>query len=179
MGTSTTLMTVQEFLALPQVEGERRELIGGEVVSMPLTGYPHEVTKKNLFKMLALWLDRNPVGEAFCETPYQVDQENSLIPDVSVISPSRIVPGTRGLFQGAPELAIEVVSSEDAERLEEKIELYLANGSRSVWAVFPKTRVVRIYDAQGGSRKFEKNETLEDPALPAFRIQVSAIFEGV
>ena len=45
MGTSTTLMTVQEFLALPQVEGERR--IGGEVVSMPLTRYPHEVTKAN------------------------------------------------------------------------------------------------------------------------------------
>jgi Uma2 family endonuclease len=115
----------------------------------------------------------------FSETGFQVDQENSLIPDLSVVSPSRIVPGTRGMCQGAPELAIEVILSEEAERLEEKIELYLANGSKSVWAVFPKTRVVRIFDAAGGSRKFEKNETLEDPALTGFRVQVSAIFEDV
>jgi hypothetical protein len=33
MGT-TTMVTVQEFLALPEVDGQRIELIGGEVVSM-------------------------------------------------------------------------------------------------------------------------------------------------
>jgi Uma2 family endonuclease len=179
MGTSTTLMTVQEFLALPESEGQRIELIGGEVVSMPRAGYPHEITKANVIKILVVWLAQNPVGTVLSETAFRIDEGDCFIPDVSVISPSRIVPGTRGIFQGSPELAIEVVSSEDAERLEEKIELYLANGSKSVWAVFPKTRVVRIYDAEGGSRKFEKNEALEDPTLPGFRVHVSAIFEGV
>jgi Uma2 family endonuclease len=110
---------------------------------------------------------------------FQVDQENSLIPDVSVVSPSRIVPETRGMFQSAPELAIQVISSEEVERLEEKIERYLANGSKSVRAVFPKMRVVRIFDAAGGSKKFERNETLGDPALTGFRVQISAIFESV
>jgi Uma2 family endonuclease len=56
-----TLMTVQEFLALPQVEGERRELIGGEVVSMPLNAYPHEVTKANLIQILTVWLAQSGV----------------------------------------------------------------------------------------------------------------------
>ena len=43
MGTTTALVTVQEFLALPEMEGQRMELIGGEVVTMPPAGDPHEI----------------------------------------------------------------------------------------------------------------------------------------
>ena len=58
---------------------------------------------------------------------YQLDERNCLIagPQLSIAS-DRIVPGSTGCFQGAPELAIEVVSSESAARLEDKIELYLS-----------------------------------------------------
>src|SRR5271154_739892 len=179
MGTTTTLVTVQEFLELPEAEGQRMELIGGEVASMGLAGYPHEITKGNLIEILAVWFAQNRTGKLLSETPFQIDEQNCLIPDVSVIARSRIVPGNSGVLQGAPELAIEVVSSETAARLEEKIELYLARGSKSVWVVFPETRVVRVFDAQGGSRKFERDQTLEDPALPGFSALVSAVFEGV
>jgi Uma2 family endonuclease len=73
-----------------------------------------------------------------------------------------------------------VVSSETAVRLEKKIDLYLAHGSKSVWVVFPEQRIVRIFDASGQSRKFEQNQTLEDPSvLPGFRVPVAAIFEGL
>ena len=58
MGTTTTLVTVQEFLALPEIEGDRLELIEGEVISMPMSGYPHEVTKTNLNRLLIAWLFR-------------------------------------------------------------------------------------------------------------------------
>ena len=60
---------------------------------------------------------------------YQLDERNCLIPDISLLSSGRIVPGRQEVFQGAPELAIEVVSSETAARLENKIELYLAHGA--------------------------------------------------
>lgn len=124
MGASTTMMTVREFLQLPEPEGERMELIGGEVVTLSHGGYPHE--------------------------------------------------------KGAPLIAIEVVSSETAATLERKIDLYLARGSKSVWAVFPQDRVVRIFEASGLSRKFEEHQTLEDPIpLPGFSTPVSAIFEGI
>jgi hypothetical protein len=46
------------------------ELIGGEVASMGLAGYPHEVTKRNLFIILAFWLHQRPIGAAFCETGF-------------------------------------------------------------------------------------------------------------
>jgi Uma2 family endonuclease len=89
------------------------------------------------------------------------------------------VSATSELIQGSPDLAVEGVSSESAARLEQKIELYLAHGAKSVWAVFPETKVVRIFDARGESKKFEQGQTLEDPILPGFRAPVSAIFEGI
>ena len=96
-----------------------------------------------------------------------------------MIASSRLVPGTTGVFQSAPEVAIEVVSSEPAARLERKIELYLAHGSKSVWAIYPEERMVRIEDATGGLRKFLDGQPLVDPNLPGFSVPTSAIFEGV
>src|SRR5215469_13973890 len=141
MGTAT-IVTVQEFLALPEVDGQRIELIGGEVVCMGRASKGHEWVKANLNELL--------IGD------------------------------TSGWFQGAPEVAIEVVSSEKASLLEKKFELYLAHGSKSVWVVFPEQQVVRIFSASGESRLFDRTQTLEDPTvLPGFSASVSAIFEGI
>jgi len=180
MGATTTLVTVREFLQMPELEGERRELIGGEVVTMGFGKAPHEIVKKNLLRVLIVWLAQNRMAEVFAETMFQLGENSSLGPDVSVVFPGRIAPGAKEWWQGAPEIAIEVVSSETAARLEQKIDLYLAHGAKSVWSVFPEHRVVRIFDASGQSRKFDHDQTLEDPAaLPGFTTPVTAIFEGI
>ena len=144
---TTTLVTVQEFLQMPEPEGQKLELIGGEVISMGRGKIPHEVVKKNLNKILVVWLAQHPIAELFPETMYQLDEYNSLIPDLGVVFQGRLSPDSTGWIQAAPELAIEVVSSEPADRLEQKIELYFAHGSKSVWVVYPKWRVIRIFDA--------------------------------
>ncbi|HYL74314.1 MAG TPA: Uma2 family endonuclease [Bryobacteraceae bacterium] len=180
MGATTTLVTVQEFLQLPEPDGQSIELIGGELVTMGAGKIPHEVVKKNLIRILALWLAQNSIGELFAETMYHLDEHNALIPDMSVLFPGRIPPGSTEWIQGAPEIAIEVVSSETALRLETKIDLYLAHGGKSVWVVFPDRRLVRIFDATGQARKFEQHQTLEDSSvLPGFSIPVSSLFEGL
>jgi len=180
MGTTTTLVTVQEFLEMPETEGLIEELIGGEVISMPVSGQPHEVTKSNLARLLVSWLAQNPGLRVFIETAYQLNDQTCLIPDISLLATARIVPGSTGVFQKPPELAIEVVSSEKAAHLEAKIELYLAYGAKSVWVAYPQRRVVRIFDPAGGARRFEHDEPLVDPnVLPGFSVPTSAIFEGV
>jgi len=177
---TTTLVTVQEFLRLPEPDGQRIELIGGELVTMGRGGYPHEVAKANLIQILSLWLAHNPIGKVFSETMYQLDEHNALIPDVSVLFASRLQPGTTGRIQAAPEIAIEVVSSETAAHLDKKISLYLAHGGKSVWVVFPEPRHVRVFDTAGRSTTFEQHEMLEDPTvLPGFSAPVSSFFEGI
>src|ERR1700733_1889294 len=73
MGATTTLVTVPEFFAMPEPEGERLELIGGEIVSMSFGHIPHEVVKKNITKILVLWLAQNSEAELFAETMYRVN----------------------------------------------------------------------------------------------------------
>jgi Uma2 family endonuclease len=179
MGATTTLVTVQEFMRLPEPDGQRIELIGGDVVTMGRGGFSHEAVKKNIIRALVLWLAQNSTAEVWSETTFQIDELNSPIPDVSVLFPGRAPADSTGWIQGAPEIAIEVVSSESAATLEKKIELYLAHGGKSVWVVFPEQRVVRIFGARGLSRMFDQHQTLEDPTLPGFTIPVSALFDGI
>jgi Uma2 family endonuclease len=179
MGAATTLVTVREFLQLPEPEGQRMELIGGEVTYMSFGKIRHEIVKKNLLRILVVWLAQNPIGEVFAETMFQLDDYNSFIPDLSVVFAGRVDVNT-DWTQGAPEIAVEVVSSETAATLEKKIDLYLARGGKSVWVAFPERRLVRVFDPSGRSTRFEQNQTLEDPSvLPGFSIPVAAIFEGI
>src|ERR1700722_19178802 len=149
-------------------------------VNVLVDGYPREVTKSNVNRVLSSWFLQRTGFRVFCETPFQVDERNCLVPDVSVIESIRIVLESTGIFQGAPELAVEIVFSELATSLENKIELYLSSGGAPVWAVYPEQRSVRVYDAAGGSKRFRNDQPLVDPTiLPGFNIPTSAIFEGV
>ena len=180
MSVTATPLTVEAFLELPEPEGQKIELIEGEVVSMGRGGYKHERVKANIGRILNAWLTQHPIGVLFSETMFRLDQHNSPIPDVSFVLQHRVAPGLEGHIQGAPDLAIEVVSSEAASTLERKIDLYLAHGSRAVWVAFPKQRLVRAYDATGASRKLAAEDTLQAPeVLPGFSAPLSAIFEGI
>jgi len=181
MGTTSALMTVDEFLKLPDIEERRIELIHGEVVDMAGAGLVHEYVKGNLNETLAVWLSQHRIGRLFVETSYRVDQHDSLIPDLSVLSNERLpVQVTNDLPRGAPDLAIEVVSSETAARLQTKIRLYLEHGCKAVWAVYPEERMLEIHSANGQITKLKQGQVLEDhDALPGFSTPVSAIFEGL
>ena len=80
---------------MPEQQDERRELIGGEIVTMGFGKASHEIVKKNLNRILVLWLASHPIAELFPETLFQLDDNNSLIPDLSVVFPGRIAPGIR------------------------------------------------------------------------------------
>jgi len=62
----------------------------------------------------------------------QVGAMDTFIPDVTVVQREQQVPDGR-IFQGSPEIAIEVVSPSDTEKhLTRKIDAYLKCGSKSV-----------------------------------------------
>src|ERR1019366_907299 len=131
MATANALLTVAEFLKLPEHEGERAELLQGEGVTVAAAGSPHQRFKARGARLLNVWLGQNPLGEVFSETMYRLDEHSSLQPDVSVLLNERIRPGIEGLYPGAPDIAIEVMSSETAAYLQNKIDLYLEHGSRA------------------------------------------------
>jgi Uma2 family endonuclease len=180
MSTTTAPMTVDEFYKLLESAEQRLELIDGEVVEMPSGGPTHERVKANLNRVLARWLDQNGSGLVYNESTYRLDEDISLAPDVSVLNSERLKWNIDEQLRGAPDLAIEVVSSETAERLQTKIRLYFKHGSKGVWSVFPRSRIVQINHPNGRIDTLEQDQNLEDSdVLPGFSTPVSAIFEGL
>jgi Uma2 family endonuclease len=182
MATSTALLTVEEYLALPWPGDDiaaRRELIDGEIVPMPPPTDIHDDVKNMIFEVLSPWLKANAAGRAFVEKAYRMEQ-HVLMPDVSVISKARLTTPTGSLTSGAPDIAVEVISSDPADRLMHKVRTYLRNGASSVWLVYPADRSVPIYSAKDPVRELKGDEAIEEPdVLPGFSEPVSAFFAGL
>jgi Uma2 family endonuclease len=180
MGVTAAPITVAEFLEMSLPEGHKTELIDGEVVTMPMAWYKHEAVKSNFSQDLSVWRASHPIGRVFCEAGFQLDEHNGLIPDVSFVRNERLGPDIQGPMQGAPDVAIEVVSSETAAQLERKVSLYLQHGSKLVVVAYPDQRALRVHRPDGTSRRLVSGDVLEAPdVLPGFSSPIEAFFEGI
>ena len=79
MPATTTLLTVEEFLQLPEKPGVKRELREGVVIELPTANAGHEIVKTKLNRRLAAYLQSNPVGEVFSETAVTLSGTDFLI----------------------------------------------------------------------------------------------------
>ncbi len=181
---ATTLLTSDQFLALPEEFDQygnvvHRELINGEVVTMPHAAQRHDIIRGNILRALIVYLETNsgPALMALPDTEFVIAANDTFIPDCCLIAIGRLSPDEHKYIQGAPELAIEVVSpSESAAYLRIKTEAYLANGSHSVWIVFPEVRSVMVYN-RDSLRELKGDQTITDPLLPGFSCPVAAFFK--
>jgi len=175
----TTLLTFEEFEQLPDKPG-KRELLRGELIELPPAKRPHSRISKLFFLALhagveQLRRDRPdlPLGEAYFETGYHLSRYSWLQPDVSLTHPGQPFDD---YFQGAPLLAVEVVSeSNTAASIEKKIKEYFAHGAREVWVVYPETKSVWVY-REGSATRYET--TLTTDLLPTFSLDLRTLFES-
>jgi len=105
----------------------------------------------------------------------EVSTHDALVPDVSLIQRNRLTEDSR-IQQGAPDIAIEVVSPRDTAHLKRKVDAYLQGGSKAVWVVFPDSRSVMVHTADS-VRELKGNQQIENPLLPGFSTPVSEFFE--
>ena len=84
-----------------------------------------------------------------------------------------------GYFQGAPELAIEVISpSETGADIQRKVTLLLAAGSQAVWVIYPKTKTVQVNLPDGTSFTRGMKDSLSAPFLLAgWEFPVAKLFK--
>lgn len=93
------------------------------------------------------FLRQNPIGYALVEARYRLpgDDQNDRIPDFSFISQDKGLLVIEGLAPYMPDLAVEVQSPGQSDRLmADKAAYYLANGSRMVWLMYPDRRLVEV-----------------------------------
>ena len=140
MSTAARLITFDEFLQMPDTEGEKQELVEGEVVRTPPPLTEHS---KIAHRILRLLTEKIGWSTVFADgTGYRIG-ESCLIPDVSVQYENQAQD--EKTFLGAPMVAIEVLSPH--EETESKISIYLHGGAREVWIVNSKLKMLVVYTA--------------------------------
>jgi Uma2 family endonuclease len=174
------LYTVEEFMSLPD-DGNRYELIEGEIVAMPGPSHEHGIVVDNLFKHFHIYLAQNPTGRSMNNLAFKLSPKNAPLPDFAYLSNEKSQGKIyKGAFPGAPDLAVEVASETDyIFNTDDKIKRYLQAGTKICWLINPNSRLVFVYTPQ--ARKptvFDETEELDGgELLPGFRLQVSKLFE--
>jgi len=146
MGAVRTTLTMDEFLALPELPAGKRELLRGELIDLPPAKKRHTQIAHRLQKALeALQRATGVGGEVYIEMGYQLGPRHWLQPDVSITHTDQ---NGEDYFNGAPLLAIEIVSSSNTEEIEAKIEDYHTFGAQEVWVLYPESRHLWVYAAE-------------------------------
>ncbi len=181
--TTKTLMSIEEYDALPEKEGVKYELNEGELIAVaPSPRLAHNRVRDRLDRRLANFVEDHNLGEVTMETDFRLSQGAVRIPDVAFIRLTRIAgidPKQR--LEGAPDLAVEVVSpNDDPDDLVLKVQQYLRFGARAVWVLYPEARMAYVYKPGERPEVREANQNLEDSdLLPGFSIPLSELFGRV
>lgn len=182
VATEQKIWTDEEFMALPR-DGNRYELVNGELVDMGNSGMEHGYTACLLVAFLTTLVQCQKLG-AVCDssTAFTLKSGNRRSPDVSFVARERLKGlkrPPRGYFQGSPDLAVEILSpGNTVEEIHQKIVEYFENGTRLVWVIHPDERYVLVYHSPEPDRLLRPQDSLDgEDVVPGFAIAVAELFE--
>ena len=183
MSTQKTLLTADEFYLFCCENEGRYELVDGEVVPMAPVNEEHGGISLNIGVAFHGYSRQSGAGRAGVEIGYRLLSNPDTVrgPDVSFALPPRSAGEVQrtGFVPGAPDIAVEVVSpSNTAADMERKVREYLEAGSLRVWAVYPLSRSVVVYQPNGATLTYTGDDVITDEELlPGFSLPLAEIFE--
>lgn len=180
--TGRELLRAEEYYLLPDEPGWRDELVEGSVVREPMPSFGHGSASARIARFLLEWVESRELGEVVGECGFVVQRDPDTVrgPDAAFVSAERLAAwsGDGPFFEGAPDLAVEVLSPSNTRgEVERKVREYLAAGARLVWVVDPASRSVTAYRTGEASRRVGPDDSLDgSDILPGFTLPVSRIF---
>ncbi len=139
--------TIDDIYNLP--EGQRAELIDGQIYNMAPPKRIHQRIVSQLTKLIGQYIDNNHGSCEVYPAPFAVflnkDDKNYVEPDISVICDKDKLDDLG--CNGAPDWVIEIISP-STQHMDYGIKLfkYRAAGVREYWIVNPITQTVNVYD---------------------------------
>ena len=182
MVSKPRLVTAEELLKMPD-DGYRYELVRGELRKMAPAGARHGRSAGKVAGPLMNHVATNHLGEVYiAEAGFLLasDPDHVRVPDVAFVRRERFedVGDTDGFFPGPPDLAVEVISPNDRyTEVAEKVEDWLAAGTRMVVVVDSRRRVVAVHLPGSAPVTLTENDTLDGgDVVPGWSMPVADIF---
>jgi len=180
MATTPKLLTYEEWLKLPEVEGIE-EVVNGEIRKMPPNKWNHTRIVEQLARQLRARLDPDQIYVVTAIFGLVIRREplTTRVPDLAVFVAAQMVEQD-GYIHSAPELLVEVLSPANtpAERAD-KLRDYESLGVPEVWVLSPEAETVEILQIQDGrlaSTAVLKEGQIAPLHFPAAVVDIPAIW---
>ena len=178
------LLTIADWDAMPAEDGNRYEIIEGELFVSRSPGLTHQIVSDNLIVLIKNYLKTNPIGIAVTTPGVVLSDYSGVIPDLVFFRHEQradIVTDDR--LTAAPRLMVEILSPGSANIRRDRIakfSLYAKHGVPEYWIVDPKKYELDRFVLRGSS--FERSETLRiddhltSAELPGFSCKLREVF---
>ena len=166
--TAVTPITLEEFSQLANLEESPAwELLDQSIVQKPMPTIDHSRLQKRLVAAID---QANGPYEAFPELRCVLTQQ-SIVPDVVVISPTQI-PKQNAPVSGAPDWLIEILSPDQSTtKLIAKIQTCLQEGTQLGWLIDSQEKIVMVFQPHQPLQLMTAEESL--PVLPNLDLQLT------
>ncbi|WP_341473739.1 Uma2 family endonuclease [Desulfofundulus thermobenzoicus] len=175
-----TGLTYADYLKID--DGQRYELMEGELFLTPSPGFSHQYIAANIATLLRDYVEKNNLG-LILFAPFDVVLADNVVlqPDVLYLSRERFSLLTENCLQGAPDLVVEVLSPASGRRDRlQKSRLYRRYGVREYWVVDPAGETVEVFSASEKgwllAGVYGPEDSLASPLLPEFAAPGAEIF---
>ena len=170
-------LTIEGFLELPDTEDRRKmELDEGELYIMPRPRRVHQAWHLEIGWHILSYLRGfdDPPAELFADFVVALSLENltMLAPDLCVVLRERLELVGDRMVEGAPDIAVEILSSDRGRDLVRKRQLYAEAGVSEYWIFDPVNDTATLLDLRG-------DEYVERTVLGADGVVTTVLLPGL
>ncbi len=174
--------TVAEYERMGQFgilsEGERVELVYGEIIQMSPIGKRHAAVVGRLTQIIALLIQRTAI--LWVQNPIRLSNRSEPQPDLMVLKPR---PDFYETSRPTPEDVLLVIEASDTTLdydRKVKVPIYARAGIPETWVVnLPEERIETYADLAGGKYRtitsYARGEELQSHSLAAPRVSVAEV----
>ena len=176
-----TKLTYEDYRNTP--DDERYELIDGELIMSPSPREAHQYADVELGATLHTFVKLHNLGRVY-HAPFDVVLSDTDVvqPDLLFVSRERLHIITEDNIQGAPDLAVEILSpSTSARDRGYKRDLYAKHGVKEYWQVDTDAKQITVLSLNADGdydvvAVYGVGQTLASPLLPGFALNLDEIF---
>jgi len=181
MTTNTKIVTYDDYLTLPD-DGKKYEIIDGELIMTPSRVSVHQLTSRNIVRILDSFVSKNKRGEVlYAPLDVVLSMTDVVQPDIVFISSERRDIITKKNIIAAPDLVIEILSesTDTIDRVKKK-NLYERHGVKEYWIVDPSARTVEQYILENNLYRsvgtFKEHDVVEVKTIGGLSVKLGEVF---
>lgn len=177
-----TVWTYEDYLETPRDDGNRYEILEGELCVTAAPSNRHQRVSRRLFVVLHRYCEETRWGEVLYAPSAVVLSETTVVePDLYAVGATRSGIVTDRYTEGPPDLCVEIRSpSTPSQEVAKRLQAYARHGVRECWVLDPDERTLYAYRSQGQEygqpEVFNGDAVFRPPSFPGLEIDLKHVW---